>query len=119
MSTGGPKEEHSAHSLYEQWYTMRNRCRNPRNPKYPRYGGRGINVGPKPSPQHSLDRIDKVCERWNASFQAFKADNDGNYEPGNVWWATPVAAEHQHVGLSPHHSQRCTDEPAGSVGVDG
>lgn len=50
------------------------------------------------------DRGIKVCARWAASFQAFLADvgrrpspdhsidrfpdNDGNYEPGNVRWAT-------------------------------
>ena len=64
----------------------RGRCTNPNNKAYSRYGGRGIKflfasfeqfiseLGPRPEPKYSLDRI----------------DNDGNYEPGNVRWATPV-----------------------------
>jgi hypothetical protein len=69
------------HPLYKTWHRMRDRCR---DKKRGSYGGRGImiaaawddfwqfvkDVGPKPSPKHTLDRI----------------NNDGNYEPGNVRW---------------------------------
>jgi hypothetical protein len=66
---------------------MRDRCYNPNHISYANYGGRGISVcerwrerfehffadmGMRPGPEYSLDRI----------------DNDGNYEPGNVRWAT-------------------------------
>jgi len=71
---------------YRIWVGMRNRCSDPNRVSWPNYGGRGIRVcerwndfrhfladmGPRPSPRHSLDRI----------------NNDGNYEPGNVRWAT-------------------------------
>jgi len=71
------------------WQTMIKRCGNPGAKGYQDYGGRGIrvceswrkdfrafirDVGPRPSPRHSLDRL----------------DTDGNYEPGNVRWATPI-----------------------------
>jgi hypothetical protein len=74
---------------YQAWAHMIRRCHTPSTKGYESYGGRGITVcdrwrnsfenfiadmGMRPSSQHSLDRI----------------NNDGNYEPGNCRWATPV-----------------------------
>ncbi len=73
---------------YRCWSAMKQRCINPRRSNYKWYGGAGVticarwidsfsdfiaDIGPAPSVAHSLDR-------W--------PDNAGNYEPGNVRWAT-------------------------------
>lgn len=75
------------HPLYQTWSNMIARCLDPENTHWEDYGGRGVDVcerwrqsvadfiadvGDKPSPQHSLDRI----------------NNEGHYEPSNVRWAT-------------------------------
>ncbi len=79
--------------LYHLWNNMNQRCYNPKTQYYNLYGGRGIrvckrwsigedgktgyqcfvqDVGMRPTDQHSIDRI----------------NTNGNYEPGNVRWAT-------------------------------
>lgn len=85
----GKRERHGMHNTSEHraWVSMKQRCTNPKKREWLHYGGRGIkvcekwassfiaflrDVGMKPSPLHSLDRIDV----------------NGNYEPGNVRWAT-------------------------------
>lgn len=70
------------------WQSMKSRCDKKTDKAYHNYGGRGItycsqwksftvffrDVGKRPSPRHTLDRV----------------NNLGNYEPGNVRWATGI-----------------------------
>jgi hypothetical protein len=72
---------------YGSWQNMRTRCENPKSTQWKWYGALGVKVcdrwktfglflqdmGERPSPSHTLDRY---------------PNNTGDYEPGNVRWAT-------------------------------
>lgn len=73
--------------VYNRWHGMMDRCFNPKSQNWENYGARGITVHPDmrtlqgfldvmglpPTEGHQVDRY---------------PDNSGNYEMGNVRWAT-------------------------------
>lgn len=82
------------------------RCHNPQSSAFGNYGGRGVKVcdewrcrttgftkffahiGPRPSPLHSLDRI----------------NNSGNYEPSNVRWTDRTTQQNNRRKSRPSHN---------------
>jgi len=83
-------EHPTQHPLYRTFHGMVQRCTNARHAGFKYYGALGVkvcaewlesferfvaDVGPKPSPRHSLDRF---------------PDPAGDYRSGNVRWALPL-----------------------------
>lgn len=106
--TARPKHGLSSSSEYGSWGAMITRCELPTSSEYIRYGAKGVKVckrwresftafyedmGPKPTPNHSLDRI----------------NSEGNYEPNNCRWASP--------SLQSFNQARRKDNTSGYVGV--
>lgn len=103
------------------WKGMKQRCLNPKDVGYADYGGRGITI----------------CDRW-LKFENFIADilaslgprpdgmsidrinTDGNYEPGNVRWATRIQQarnKRNNLVLTHNGETRCAAEWAKRTGI--
>jgi hypothetical protein len=74
---------------YAAWRDMLGRCYNPKTRSYPLYGGRGITVCDAWRGEDGLTNfLNQVGERPGVGYSLDRVNVDGNYEPGNVRWAT-------------------------------
>lgn len=115
------------------WAGMRDRCTCPGDERFPRYGGRGITIcarwsdfsafyadmGARPSPAHTIDRIDNDRGYWcgNASC----ADCDPAGRALNCRWATQKEqARNRSTSrmLEFRGERRCLAEWAEVLGMD-
>ena len=84
------KHKKSGTPVHNCWMNMRQRCSNKNYKEFHYYGGRGISVSP------IWDHDFMEFYRYISSLPGYgvvgmsldRINNDGNYEPGNVRWAT-------------------------------
>ena len=74
-------------SSYNTWRAMMRRCYNPADKDYPRWGGKGVSVH---APWHDYATFAQDVGEPSGAETFDRIDTAGNYEPGNVRWASPT-----------------------------
>lgn len=75
-----------SHPLYKRWTAMLDRCTNERSKDYKRYGERGISVCKRW--RHFPSFLEDMENSFFAGATLERKNNDGDYDPENVHWAT-------------------------------
>jgi len=89
VETHGMSRRGQEHPLIKIWEGMIHRCESPNDVCYSIYGGRGISVCERwHDPRLFAEDIERDLGPRPAKWTLDRVDNDGNYEPGNVRWAS-------------------------------
>lgn len=75
---------------YDIWCSIKERCFNSNTKQYNDYGGRGITLHEEwiNNPKDFIEYVSKLENFGEIGYSIDRVDNDGNYEPGNLRWAT-------------------------------
>lgn len=86
----------SRKKIYKSWKNMKQRCFYKKDKSYKDYGGRGITVCEawKDSFESFFDYVSKLPHYQEEGYTLDRINNEGNYEPNNVRWATKYEQTH-------------------------
>lgn len=102
-TTHGLTRGGTRHPLYSTWANIRGRCHNPKSSGFAGYGAKGVtmcgrwrgdfaafvaDIGPRPSPDHSVDRIDVRGGYWCGRVECSECAGAGRSP--NCRWATRI-----------------------------
>lgn len=106
--------------LYQVWAAMLARVNRPTASFYARYGGRGISVCAVWS-DYAAFRDWALSHGYSPGLSIDRIDNDGNYEPSNCRWSTPLEQawnKANNVIIEYRGKRACIAEHAREAGLD-
>lgn len=90
VSSKRSKHREKYPKVYGLWKNIKNRCYNTKAWAYKYYGGRGINLFEYWINNHEkfIDYVITLENYGDEGYSLDRINNDGNYEPDNLRWAT-------------------------------